>query len=59
MTQEWQPIKTAPKDGTWIVGFAQGTDNFAVGLTYWRNAGGWEGFDRMPTHWIALPKYPQ
>lgn len=60
---EWQPIETAPKDGTPILGFIS---------SYYRNKGGqsvilWmdgQWFDNLafatePTHWMPLPAPPK
>ena len=70
MTQEWQPIETAPKDGTLVLLYAQGT--LASGVY---EAGDWyfwegeivdcegrlnhwiKGFG--PTHWMPLPPPPK
>jgi Protein of unknown function (DUF551) len=60
----WQPIETAPKDGTAIL--------LCVGrwmtVGHWhRVAGGWSsngpvyspyGLDEQPTHWQPLPEPP-
>lgn len=66
----WQPIETAPKDGTWIIALADcGNPNFAGhGVVQWRgdgrtaNAHGWYD-DRVQmmddaTHWMPLPSPP-
>ena len=60
---EWQPIETAPQDGTQILVF--GHDTFAVAEFRngeWRDMGdiGWGGFyaEVMPTHWMPLPEPP-
>jgi hypothetical protein len=68
---EWQPIETAPKDGTWILvykklelnGFNKivwETDKFIV---RWHNNGWYKNnglftVDNV-THWINLPKTPE
>ena len=70
---EWQPIETAPKDGTailvtcgelfavveWDEHAASYPSNEGVG---WRDAGdiGWAGTQgHMPTHWMPLPQPPE
>ncbi len=60
---EWQPIETAPKDGTQILVFGHG--RFAVAefrSGEWRDMGdiGWGGFysEVLPTHWMPLPAPP-
>ena len=61
----WQPIETAPKDGTQVL-LACGSDYVDAGH-YWRNANkrnprerwmwnGWPIFE--PTHWQPLPEPP-
>lgn len=61
MTSEWQPIETAPKDGTPIIAYPH-TDGGGVGLAIWSNmtTGQWRSeYDReWPTHWMPLPKPP-
>jgi len=66
----WQPIETAPRDGTWVVL----TDGSAVGVAYW--GGTYFGSDPAwvvyahrsefelchvdkPTHWMPLPTPPE
>lgn len=61
--QGWQPIETAPKDGTWVI-LARSND--AVGPNYWTDY--WIGSDiqdwakstlsNPPTHWMPLPAAP-
>lgn len=61
---EWQPIETAPKDGTEIVGHDAKTGTSHV-TCVWR--GGWydpddhyysEAPEFIPTHWMPLPPPP-
>lgn len=71
---DWQPIETAPKDGTWFWAFYQ--KRFAECLQdQWKvakwvgqnNYGDWIGFMdaadheefNQPTHWMPLPLPPQ
>lgn len=60
---EWQPIETAPKDGTPVLLYATprmevGYWNVAVtdvGITGWYPSMYW----RRPTHWMPLPEPPE
>jgi hypothetical protein len=66
MTQEWQPIETAPKDGTWV---AVVVDDCRPDVARY-DQGRWEtiadaldwqkyGHDEWPlTHWMPLPEPP-
>ena len=74
MQNEWQPIETAPRDGTSILGFRPG-DTFSghmITAIYWCGSSpvdsGWwalcEAGDHSasdefdPTHWMPLPEPP-
>lgn len=66
---EWQPIETAPKDGTNVL-LVNRKGNMAVGL--WNGRGVLEGWwlrggsypdvffndHHGPTHWMPLPEAP-
>lgn len=63
----WQPIATAPKDGTPIIAYQPGGKYCngheypaCVGLSHWYGDG-WEGPYNprdFPTHWMPLPAPP-
>jgi hypothetical protein len=59
----WQPIETAPKDGTCIL-ISNGKDGIFSGMYvgYWYQEGGWKFSikNRIPdaTHWMPLPAPP-
>ena len=69
---DWQPIETAPKDGTWFLGWRNGYyEQDRVQVFRWHEAtlpqdSGWmnapdnheHGFDYEPTHWMPLPEPP-
>lgn len=68
---EWQPIETAPKDGTVVYLYRQVGDWKVRGHGYWEGGGivsGWitQGFYdppgnlglAHPTHWMPLPAPP-
>lgn len=70
---KWQPIETAPKDGTWIIAWCVhqnsqwskapvGEGWEAPVLAQWidHNGGGWtwNGLCGQFTHWMPLPKAP-
>lgn len=65
---EWQPIETAPKDGTRFLAFWPSTNppnvNSTIVTTWW-GMYTWEtafitaGDDDLPTHWMPLPSPPE
>jgi hypothetical protein len=66
MTQTWQPIETAPKDGTRIVALSNKKGLGLPSFIHWDD-GAWCGMTyedekRLviydPTHWMPLPTPP-
>ena len=54
----WQPIETAPKDGTEILAW----DGIEHKIARWDEPSGWFLSDWMrcyPTHWQPLPAPPE
>jgi hypothetical protein len=54
----WQPIATAPKDGTAVLVFHPAWDTLQIGIHYgetetWQSTCG--DLLRTPTHWMELP----
>lgn len=62
----WQPVETAPKDGTfiWLL-----SDSFAIRIGYWKG-GRWVDLAKAeargacdlsfePSHWMPLPEPPK
>jgi hypothetical protein len=70
MFPEWQPISTAPKDGTRILIFEptevkpktlRDLSAGTVRVSWWRNdtiPAGWTGSERTPSHWLPIPLPP-
>lgn len=63
---EWQPIETAPKDGTTILLWEgeSGTECWVVPVTGSWDCGEWtltcHGFSTLaPSHWMPLPDRPE
>ena len=66
---EWQPISTAPKDGTHIIAFRTSKPDHIESM-YWaeydEGGGAWHwSYDgdsptqNQPTHWMPLPEPPK
>lgn len=58
---EWQPISSAPLDGTNILAYWAKSDWF--GVAYYAN-NSWEDYEDKcwisePTHWMPLPQSPK
>lgn len=56
----WQPIETAPKDGTYVLCGAPGS----TATVYFWNGAAWDDGDffsneTWPTHWMPLPSAPE
>jgi hypothetical protein len=65
---EWQPIETAPKDGTTILAFFADRVGYVarqdVQAVAWRENDGWASTQTgwtlaWPTHWMPLPDPPK
>lgn len=60
----WQPIETAPKDGTRIIYYEVYHGQAHIGLGFWWNGddlnrAGWhDGLYVFPTHWMPIPNPP-
>lgn len=65
---EWQPIETAPKDGTWVLGWAPGWTVVTMAWCdiplypvsdkpYWAQGGAQRAVPA--THWMPLPEPPK
>ena len=63
----WQPIETAPKDGSWVLLFLPEWGRGQARIGQWirsREDSGWYGrefkevFNDGPTHWMPLPDSP-
>ena len=57
---EWQPIETAPKDGTEILAYSADVGQMVVFFhaDFWREKANFMGLKRAPTNWMTLPKPP-
>ena len=58
----WQPIETAPKDGTYVLLYEPRDDDHAIEVGFYE-CETWYGMDHIysiyPTHWMPLPKPPE
>jgi hypothetical protein len=64
--RQWQPIETAPKDGTEVLvtyskqGFVMQLVRFNRTFNYWESKGEVElGLENNATHWMPLPTPPE
>ena len=61
--RQWQPIETAPKDGTRVLAWAHSYLNSTVimwmGDWYHEGSGTEFGPRHKPTHWMPLPQNPR
>lgn len=67
MSEEWQPIETAPKDGTTILAVRDENPRCGYSLISFDEEFGWCGLNadhekrvalHQPTHWIPIPPRP-
>jgi hypothetical protein len=56
----WQPIETAPRDGTPVIGYWWHSDGGSFGVVVWDGDNWRENSDTVdaPTHWMPLPQRP-
>ena len=67
---EWQPIETAPKDGSSILAWREGwyrpiyvrwVLNPRTGTEFWNDEIEWDAYElenEPPTHWLPMPGPP-
>lgn len=56
---EWQPIETAPKDGTELLCYVRNKSHGDIyDIAEWWNGGWWWDWCDDPTHWMPLPPAP-
>lgn len=55
---EWQPIDTAPKDGTQILACFKGQFDWVIFIAHSDKSRVWAAGYASPTHWQPLPKPP-
>lgn len=64
LTPQWQPIETAPKDGTTVLvcdrlGDCSVASYWARKPTYWDGNWGDGEYETRPSHWMPLPAAPE
>lgn len=67
--QQWQPIATAPRDGTPVMLFARSPRATAsvICIGWWIESMGWleaafapnHPIGIVPSHWMPLPEFPE
>ena len=60
----WQPIETAPRDGSWVLGHSsENAHEDVVYVMEWFERDGWlkvyHDCSAHPTHWQPLPAPPK
>ena len=62
MASGWQPINSAPKDGTAILTFQiNAMTGGKMKVAFWRDdtvPKGWSASEESPTYWMPLPAPP-
>ena len=62
---DWQPIETAPKDGTKFLAYEGGAENKHYECWWQDDFSNWSGWqdwwdsEPEPTHWMPLPEPPK
>jgi hypothetical protein len=62
---KWQPIETAPKDGTFVLLYCPSSLGSYMDVYSFTECGGWQcsNFEYSPypdpTHWMPLPDAPE
>jgi hypothetical protein len=54
--QQWQPIETAPKDGTTFIARQDPADIYMESWDDWYGSKEGKRWNGEPTHWIPMPK---
>lgn len=64
-SDDWQPIETAPKDGTRFLGYLGKQEPSVIECWWQENFSNWTGLtddwdtEPKPTHWMSLPNPPK
>lgn len=59
MKTRWRKMKTAPKDGTFILVCCRFVDGgWGMDVTKWQDDGWWQHRQRDPLRWMPLPNPP-